>query len=104
MEQIYRVSFFKSLTDSYGRSVDACQGTVEVRAPSEARAIELARQRFAELKDVGIWSMRADYEKVELLASRKRISNRAYQKQACGSLDGALAEAFPVCAWRQHSA
>ena len=86
MEQIYRVSFFKNLTDNYGRSVDACQGTVEVRAASEARAIELARQRFAELKDIGIWSMRADYEKVELLASRKRISNRAYQRKHAEAL------------------
>ena len=40
------------------------------------RAIELARQRFAELKNVADWSMRADYEMVELLASRKRLSRR----------------------------
>ena len=81
MEQIYRVSFFKNLTDSYGRSVDACQGAVEVRAPCQGRAIELARQRFAELNDVGVWSMLADCEKVELLASRKRASNRAYRNR-----------------------
>ncbi len=81
MEQIYRVSFFKNLTDSYGRPVDACQGSVEVRAPGQGRAIELARQRFAELKDVEVWSLRADYEKVELLASRKRASNRAYRNR-----------------------
>jgi hypothetical protein len=86
MEQIYRVRFSKNLTDSYGRSVDACQGTVEVRASSEARAIELARQRFAELKDVGIWSMRADYEKVELLASRQRIANRRHRNKHAEAL------------------
>ena len=43
------------------------------------RAIELARQRFAELKGVADWSMRADYEMVELLASRKRLSQRVRQ-------------------------
>ena len=49
MEQIYRVSFFKQLADSTGHPVDACQGAVEVRAPTEDRAIELARKMFAKL-------------------------------------------------------
>ena len=35
MERIYRVSFFKRLADRTGHAVDACQGAVEVRAPSE---------------------------------------------------------------------
>jgi hypothetical protein len=72
MDQVYRVSFFKRLTDSNGHPFDPCQGVVEVRAPSEGCAIEQARLRFAELSEVGEWSLRADYEKVELLASRKR--------------------------------
>ena len=76
MEHIYRVSFFKQLTDSAGHPFDACQGTVEVRAPSRDSAIELARKMFAELKDVSDWSLRADCEKVELLPSRKRVSGR----------------------------
>ena len=76
MEHIYRVSFFKQLTDSTGHPFDACQGAVEVRASSQDRAIELARQMFAELKDVGDWLLRADYEKAELLPSRKRVSGR----------------------------
>ncbi len=88
MKQIYRVTFFKNLADSYGHSIDACQGAVEVRAPNEDRAIELARRRFAELKDVESWSLRADYEKVELLASRKRISNRAYGSGQVEALTG----------------
>jgi len=79
LTQIYRVSFFKNLVDSYGHPVDACQGVVEVRAPSEDRALELARQRFAKLKYVRSWSLRADYEKVELLASRKRIAKRSHR-------------------------
>ena len=88
MDQIYRVTFFKNLSDSYGHSVDACQGAVDVHAPNENRAIELARRRFAELKDVENWSLRADYEKVELLASRKRLSKRAYRSRYAEALTG----------------
>ena len=79
MTQIYRVSFFKNLVDSYGHPVDACQGVVEVRAPSEDRALELARQRFAKLKYVRSWSLRADYEKVELLL---RFDEQSYTRPA----------------------
>ena len=75
MEKIYRVSFFKSLTDSTGHLFKPCQGTVEVHAPNESRAIAIARQRFAEREDVGVWSLRADYEKVEVLSDRKRVSD-----------------------------
>ena len=50
MEKIYYVSFFKNLVDSNGHPATPCQGAVEVRATDHARAIELARQRFAELK------------------------------------------------------
>ena len=79
MEKIYYVSFFKNLVDSNGHPATPCQGAVEVRATDHCRAIELARQRFAELKGVADWSMRADYEMVELLASRKRLSQRVRQ-------------------------
>jgi hypothetical protein len=79
MEQIYRVSFFKKLTDSTGHPVDACQGSVEVSAPTENRAIEVARLRFAELKDVSIWSLRADYEKAKRLPGRERTSSLAWR-------------------------
>jgi hypothetical protein len=77
MEKIYYVSFFKNLVDSNGHPFTPCQGAVEVRATGQDRAIELARQRFAKLKNVADWSMRADYEMVEPLASRKRLSQRA---------------------------
>jgi hypothetical protein len=79
MKQIYRVSFFKQLTDSAGHPVDACQGAVEVSAASEDRAIEMARAKFAELEDVTIWSLRADYEKAEPLPGRKRTSPLAWR-------------------------
>ena len=73
-KQIYRVSFFKTLTDSTGHPVDACQGVIEVRAPTKDRAIRLAENAFANSKDVLRWSLRADYETVERLAYRPRGS------------------------------
>ena len=76
IENIYYVSFFKQLVDSNGHPAPPCQGAVEVRATNDNRAIELARQRFAELKNIADWSMRADYAMVVLLASRKRLSRR----------------------------
>ncbi len=80
MEQIYRISFFKKLMDSYGRPVDACQGTIEIRGKNPQRAIADARVRFAELTGVSDWSSRADYETVEVLPGRKRISPSAWTK------------------------
>lgn len=74
MEEIYSVSFFKKLTGGSGHPVDACQGTVEVHATDKASAIERARLRFAELQEVGVWSLRADYEEAKLLPARKRTS------------------------------
>jgi len=79
MEKIYSVSFFKKLTDSTGHMVDACQGTVEVHAADKASAIERARLKFAELEEVNVWSLRADYEKAKLLPARKRTSGSVWR-------------------------
>ena len=80
MEPIYRVSFFKRLIDSTGQQFDACQGAVEVHADNETRAVELARSHFAKLKQVNSWTLRADYEKPELLRRRKRVSAAIWKK------------------------
>ena len=64
MPTTYHVSFFKRLTDSTGHRVDALQGAVDIRASCEDQAVKRGRQRFAELKDVGTWTLRADYETV----------------------------------------
>jgi hypothetical protein len=80
MEKTYHVSFFKTLTDSTGHPFNPCQGTVEVHAPDESCAIAIARKKFAELKDVGVWSLRADYEEAQLLPARKRTSSSAWRK------------------------
>ncbi len=84
MDHLYRVSFFKRLIDSNGRPVDACQGAVEVRAPGKDHAVNLARHRFAEVKDVADWSLRADYEELELVPSRKRGPKRARRNTGKG--------------------
>ncbi len=75
MKRIYRVSFFKRLTDSTGHPSDVCQGTVEVDGDRKARALDAARRRFAELKDVVAWTLRADYAKVEVVGNCHPASN-----------------------------
>ena len=77
MAHKYRVSFFKRLADSTGHEVEACQGTVEVSAPNRQRAIEQARERFAANERIGVWSLRADYEKAEVTRpADRKVSGR----------------------------
>lgn len=80
METVYRVSFFKTLFDSTGHRADPCQGTVEVRGETRDGAVKSARQRFAQLKGIAIWSLYADYDVVEELPTRKRISKSVWAK------------------------
>ena len=77
---IYRISFYKTLFDSTGHRADPCQGTVEVRGESRDIAIESARHRFAELKGIPIWTLYADYDVVEELPARRRISGSVWIK------------------------
>lgn len=79
MKPIYRVSFFKRLSDSTGHEIDACQGVVDVQAVSETAAVEMARLQFAELQGVKSWLQRADSEKVECLPLRKKLALKAAQ-------------------------
>ena len=80
MEQIYRVSFFKKLVDDYGHPADACQGVIEVHAPSREKAIERARRKFAKAAKIPDWSLHADYEVAEALPGRKHVSMSAWSK------------------------
>ena len=82
MKRKYRVSFFKGLLDSTGHPFDVCQGVVAVRAISGKVAVDDARQIFAELKDVRIWSLRADYEGVELVPAARRRSKHECHKSS----------------------
>ncbi len=71
---IFRVYFYKTVSDSTGHCHKCCQGAMEVVAGSEQEAIELASRRFAELNRTSVWSQRADSVKTELLYGRKRVS------------------------------
>jgi hypothetical protein len=86
MDQIYRVAFYKRLVDSNGHPVNACQGVIEVRGSTRDRAIADARLRFAKVSGVTNWSLRADYETVEALPKRKRVSAAAGTKNDIPSL------------------
>jgi hypothetical protein len=72
MKQLYRVSFFKRLTDSTGHQVDAIQGVVEVEGSRKSRAILSARRKFTKIKGVQSWSLRADYERVDVIPRADR--------------------------------
>jgi hypothetical protein len=69
MKQLYRVSFFKRLTDSTGHEVDAIQGAVEVEGHQKSRAILSAQSKFAKMKDVQSWSLRADHVRVDVITN-----------------------------------
>jgi hypothetical protein len=84
MEPVFRVSFFKKLVDSYGHPVDACQGIVEMHAQNSERAVKDARAKFEELTKVSDWSLRADYQSVEVLPVRKRVSASAWTRNLEG--------------------
>ena len=85
----YRVRFFKTLEDSTGHSHECCQGEVEVQADDDPGAIVMARRRFAELAHIADWSLRADYETVQCLPTRKRASGAA-PRAARASLGSAV--------------
>jgi len=72
MEPVYRVSFFRTVADSTGHLFNALQGAVEVHAENSGKAVQLARLKFAKLKHVTTWTIRADHEQCELLPRRQR--------------------------------
>jgi hypothetical protein len=74
MNQLYRVCFFKGLTDSTGHPVNACQATFEIQALDREAATKDARLAFAKLRSIPYWSFHADYETVELLHTDKQVS------------------------------
>ncbi len=76
MKYLYRESFFKKLADSTGHCVDALQGAVEVEDDRKSRVI--VRRKFAELKDVPVWSLRADYECVAMLGHSRSEPRKVF--------------------------
>ena len=56
----YVVSFMKDVLGGNGRQIEICQKTLEVDAPSEGEATELAKQRFCKAEQLCEWSLHAD--------------------------------------------
>jgi hypothetical protein len=68
------VSFMKDVLGDNGRQVEICQRTVEIDAPSEGVATELAKQKFCKAERLCEWSLHADRIQIkptELSAVRK---------------------------------
>lgn len=56
----YVVSFMKDVLGGNGRQIEVCQKTLEVDAPSEGEATELAKQKFCKAEYLCEWSLHAD--------------------------------------------
>ena len=53
------ISFMKDVLGGNGRQIEICQRTVEIDAPSEGEATELAKQRFCKAERLCEWSLHA---------------------------------------------
>ncbi|MFZ2075272.1 MAG: hypothetical protein WAV38_01180, partial [Xanthobacteraceae bacterium] len=70
-----RVSFFKDLVSSDGRSVSTLQHSIVFSgAENITSAVEAAKRRYEQLRRVPIWSLCADW--LELESEGKRTSYR----------------------------
>ncbi len=56
----YVVHFMKDVLGEYGRQCEICQSTLEIDAPTEDYAVELAKQKFCEKQSLCDWSLHAD--------------------------------------------
>jgi len=74
MDTIYRVSFYKKLTDDTGHPAEPCQGVVEVHGKDRKCVIENAKRRFADLKGATDWSLYADYVIAKVVPKHTRVS------------------------------
>src|SRR4051794_39675246 len=82
----YRVMFFKTLTNSYGRPFDVCQRTIDVHAAENPdRAVEEAKRRFEGYEDIAKWFLHADYVEVDALSAAALDALRKHK--ACALAD-----------------
>jgi hypothetical protein len=54
------ISFMKDVLGGNGRQIEICQSTLEVDAPSESEARELAKVKFCKAERLCEWSLHAD--------------------------------------------
>lgn len=64
----YVVQFMKDVLGGNGREIEICQRSLEVDAPSEGQAMELAKLKFCETERLCEWSLHADRIKTDLAA------------------------------------
>jgi hypothetical protein len=61
----YVVHFMKDVLGEYGRQCEICQSTLEIDAPTEDHAVELAKKEFCEKQSLRDWSLHADRIQVQ---------------------------------------
>jgi hypothetical protein len=54
------VRFMKDVLGGNGRETEICQSTLEVDAPNEGQATEVAKRKFCETEALRDWSLHAD--------------------------------------------
>lgn len=59
------ISFMKDVLGDNGRQIEVCQSILEVDAPNEGEATELAKQKFCKDERLCEWSLHADRIKVK---------------------------------------
>ena len=59
------ISFMKDVLGDNGRQIEVCQSILEVDAPNEGEATELAKRKFCEAERLCEWSLHADRIKVK---------------------------------------
>jgi hypothetical protein len=62
----YVVHFMKDVLGDNGRECEVCQGSLEIDAPTEGSATELAKQKFCETQALCDWSLHADRIRVSM--------------------------------------
>jgi hypothetical protein len=59
------ISFMKDVLGDNGRELEVCQSMLEIDAPDEIKATELAKQKFCESQRLCEWSLHADRIQIE---------------------------------------
>src|ERR1700693_5773010 len=66
----YRVMFFKTLINSYGKVFEVCQRTIDVSsARNTDHAVKQAKRRFEQCENINDWRLHADYFQVDALSA-----------------------------------
>ena len=56
----YIAQFMKNVLGENGHEAEICQRSIEIEAPSQTAAAELAKMRFCECEKLKDWSLHAD--------------------------------------------